>query len=93
MTYDAHDLRHVAASILYASGEGVREIREQIGHASERTTESVYRHMFKVDRTEMARRVSAKQAALTAAEIAAAEAAAAAEGAPTFKDLGEADDQ
>ncbi|CAI9407734.1 hypothetical protein HIDPHFAB_04843 [Nocardioides sp. T2.26MG-1] len=77
--YDAHDLRHVCASVLYAAGEGPSVITSQMGHEDERTTRRIYRHLFAVDHTEVARRVSAKIAAITEAERAAAEDAAAAE--------------
>lgn len=90
--YDAHSLRHVAVSILYAAGESEEAIAEQVGHADPKTSRSVYRHVFKVDRIEMARRVSEKQALLTAAELAAAEAEAIAENAPTLRALGELED-
>ncbi len=48
-----------------------------MGHEDERTTRRIYRHLFAVDHTEVARRVSAKIAAITEAERAAAEDAAA----------------
>lgn len=83
--YDAHDLRHVCASILYAAGESESVIAEQMGHADPAVTRRVYRHMFLVDRREVARRVELKIAAITEAEMQAAEDAAA------VPDLAEAD--
>ena len=72
--YRAHDLRHVCASILIATpGVTKDEIRVQMGHDSISTTERVYRHQFRVDRSEMARRISAGISTMEAAENATAE--------------------
>lgn len=73
VSYSAHELRHVCASILYAAGEDEYVIAAQMGHSSPNTTRRIYRHMFLVDHTEIARRVSEKIAAITDAEMAAAE--------------------
>lgn len=64
-----HETRHIAASILIASGASDEEVREQMGHTSVDMTRRVYRHLFRVERTELARRVSARIAVLTAAEL------------------------
>lgn len=90
--YDAHDLRHVAASLLYAAGEDARVIMTQMGHTSERTTERVYKHLFKLDHSEVAARISHKARAITDAEqrLADAELAAedgAADGLPASSEL------
>lgn len=92
VTYDAHDLRHVAASIPYVAGRGCARFKRRSAtppSAPRRASTGTWSRST----APKWRRVPAKQAALTAAEIAAAEAAAAAEGAPTLRDLGGADDQ
>ncbi|BAL91943.1 hypothetical protein AMIS_67230 [Actinoplanes missouriensis 431] len=73
--YTVHELRHIAASILIASGASDYEIQEQMGHVSVEMTRRVYGHLFRVDRTELARRVSKKIATLSQAEFEAAVAA------------------
>jgi integrase len=68
--YTAHELRHIAASILISSGVSDYEIQQQMGHASVEVTRKVYGHYFKIDRTELARRVSEKIDILTEEELA-----------------------
>jgi integrase len=65
-----HELRHIAASILIASGARDTEIQEQMGHTSVNLTRRKYGHVFKADRRELARRISAKIDVLTIAEVA-----------------------
>jgi integrase len=82
--YSAHELRHVCVSLLVAAGThdagmDIKEVvRRHIGHSSYKTTERVYRHLFNVDHRELARRLSAGVAVVTASEIVEAEAANAA---------------
>ncbi|WP_203685255.1 tyrosine-type recombinase/integrase, partial [Actinoplanes siamensis] len=71
--YTAHELRHIAASILISSGASDYQIQQQMGHASVAVTRKVYGHLFKIDRTELARRVSERIETLTEAELAEAE--------------------
>lgn len=72
--FSAHDLRHVCASILIATPDVTKdEVREQMGHDSISTTEKVYRHQFRVGRSELARRISAGISIMSAAETATAE--------------------
>lgn len=60
----AHELRHVAASILFAAyGESWRTwqlIQEQMGHSSARESERIYKHVFRGDRVAVARMLGAK---------------------------------
>ncbi|OIQ86490.1 tyrosine recombinase XerD [mine drainage metagenome] len=56
----AHDLRHVAASILFASGASWRTIQQQMGHASVKETERIYGHVFHDDKSAVARMLGLK---------------------------------
>lgn len=56
--YSAHDLRHVCASMMIASGATAEQVREQLGHSSTHVTERVYRHLWKRDRTKEAAELS-----------------------------------
>lgn len=40
-----HDLRHSCASLLYASGIGLKDIQEWLGHSDIGTTSNVYTHL------------------------------------------------
>lgn len=40
-----HDLRHSCASLLYASGIGLKEIQEWLGHSNIGTTSNIYTHL------------------------------------------------
>ena len=40
-----HDLRHSCASLLYASGVGLKEIQEWLGHSDIGTTSDIYTHL------------------------------------------------
>ena len=40
-----HDLRHSCASLLYASGIGLKEIQEWLGHSDIGTTSDIYTHL------------------------------------------------
>lgn len=40
-----HDLRHSCASLLYASGVGLKEIQEWLGHSDIGTTSNIYTHL------------------------------------------------
>jgi len=41
-----HDLRHTAASLMIASGAGVKIVQQQLGHASATLTLDRYAHLF-----------------------------------------------
>ncbi|MEV4274934.1 tyrosine-type recombinase/integrase [Actinoplanes xinjiangensis] len=71
--YTVHELRHIAASILISSRVSDYQIQQQMGHASVEVTRKVYGHLFKVDCTELARRLSERIDILTEAELAEAE--------------------
>lgn len=53
--YTAHGLRHVCASMLIAGGAPIERVREQMGHASTKVTERVYRHAIQIDRRDLAK--------------------------------------
>lgn len=58
VTYTAHDLRHVCASLLIASGASDMEICAQMGHSKVEITKNIYGHMFTQDRTELLKRLN-----------------------------------
>lgn len=58
VNYTAHELRHVCASMLIASGANIETVREQMGHERVSTTQGVYRHALKLDRSKLAGRLS-----------------------------------
>lgn len=58
VVYSAHDLRHVCASMMIASGATAEQVREQLGHSTTHVTERVYRHLWKRDRTKEAAELS-----------------------------------
>jgi len=62
VSYTAHGLRHVCASLLIAGsnpkdGDVVDLVRAQMLHKHRHVTERVYRHAFQVDRRELAARL------------------------------------
>lgn len=69
VTYTAHELRHVCASLLIASGAQAEEVAAQMGHATEAFTKRVYGHLWPTDMSALADRVSATVARLSAAEV------------------------
>jgi integrase len=44
--YTAHELRHVCASLLIASGASDMQVAHQMGHSKIETTENIYRHLL-----------------------------------------------
>ncbi len=50
VSYTAHQLRHVCASLLIASGAADVQIARQMGHAKIETTKNIYGHLFGADR-------------------------------------------
>ena len=50
VTYTAHELRHVCASLLIASGASDMQITNQMGHSRVETTKNIYGHLFEQDR-------------------------------------------
>jgi len=42
-----HDLRHISASILIASGVPVRVVSERLGHSKTTTTQDIYAHVIR----------------------------------------------
>src|SRR6202012_6227725 len=48
--YTAHELRHVCASLLIASGATDMQVANQMGHSKIETTKTIYGHMFATDR-------------------------------------------
>ena len=53
VTYTAHELRHVCASLLIASGASDTQICNQMGHSRVETTKNIYGHLFDQDRTSL----------------------------------------
>jgi integrase len=51
ITYTAHELRHVYASMLIASGASDIQVARQMGHSKIETTKNIYGHLFAQDRT------------------------------------------
>jgi len=50
VTYTAHELRHVCASLLIASGASDIQVANQMGHSRIETTKNIYGHLFAQDR-------------------------------------------
>ena len=48
--YTAHELRHVCASLLIASGASDVQVAAQMGHSRVETTKNIYGHLFAQDR-------------------------------------------
>ncbi len=44
--YTAHELRHVCASLLIASGATDMQVTNQMGHSKIETTKNIYGHLF-----------------------------------------------
>lgn len=44
--YTAHELRHVCASLLIASGGSDMQVAHQMGHSKVETTKNIYGHLF-----------------------------------------------
>ena len=49
-SYTAHELRHVCASLLIASGASDVQVAHQMGHSKIETTKNIYGHLFAQDR-------------------------------------------
>ena len=49
----AHELRHVCASLLIASGATDMQVAHQMGHSKLETTKNIYGHLFAQDRTSI----------------------------------------
>ena len=47
--YTAHELRHVCASLLIASGASDMQVARQMGHSRIETTKNIYGHLFAQD--------------------------------------------
>jgi len=50
VSYTAHELRHVCASLLIASGASDMQVAHQMGHSKIETTKNIYGHLFAQDR-------------------------------------------
>lgn len=53
VTYTAHELRHVSASLLITSDASDMQICNQMGHSGVETTKNIYGHLFDQDRTSL----------------------------------------
>jgi integrase len=51
ITYTGHELRHVCASLLIASGASDMQVAHQMGHSKIETTKNIYGHLFAWDRS------------------------------------------
>jgi integrase len=51
--YTAHELRHVCASLLIASGAADTQVAHQMGHSKIETTKNIYGHLFAQDRASI----------------------------------------
>ena len=49
VSYTAHELRHVCASLLIASGASHMQVAHQMGHSRIETTKNIYGHLFAQD--------------------------------------------
>ena len=56
----AHDLRHIYASSLLATGASVELVSNQLGHSNSRITLAVYRHHIALNRTSESKAISEK---------------------------------
>jgi integrase len=59
VTYTAHELRHVCASLLIASGASDVQVAGQMGHSRIETTKNIYGHLFAQDRAEVLTSINA----------------------------------
>jgi len=53
VNYTAHELRHVCASLLIASGATDMQVANQMGHSKIETTKNIYGHLFATDREDI----------------------------------------
>jgi integrase len=53
VTYTAHELRHVCASLMIASGATDMQVAKQMGHSKIETTKNIYGHLFAQDRVSI----------------------------------------
>ena len=53
VSYTAHELRHVCASLLIASGATDMQVAHQMGHSKVETTKNIYGHLFVQDRASV----------------------------------------
>jgi len=51
--YTAHELRHVCASLLIASGATDMQVCRQMGHSKVETTKNIYGHLFAQDQADI----------------------------------------
>lgn len=51
VSYTAHELRHVCASLLIASGASDVQVAHQMGHSKIEITKNIYGHLFIQDRS------------------------------------------
>jgi integrase len=56
--YTAHELRHVCASLLIASGATDMQVTAQMGHSKIETTKNIYGHLFAQDRSQILKAIN-----------------------------------
>jgi integrase len=66
--YTAHELRHVCASLLIASGATDVQVAAQLGHRKIETTKNIYGHLFAQDRRAILRAMNAAVTRLSVEE-------------------------
>lgn len=66
--YTAHELRHVCASLLIASGASDTQVCNQMGHKRIETTKNVHGHLFACGRTDLLKSINAAVSRLTVSE-------------------------
>lgn len=73
VSYSAHELRHVCASLLIASGASDMQVAKQMGHSKVETTKNIYGHLFAQDRASILDAMNEAVSRLHAYETEAAE--------------------
>jgi integrase len=63
--YDAHSLRHFAASLFIESGFSAKWVQEILGHSSIRVTMDVYAHLFETHEHDQKKLAEAEASVLT----------------------------
>jgi integrase len=68
ITYTAHELRHVCASLMIASGATDIQVANQMGHSKIETTKNIYGHLFAQDRAFILKAINQAVSRLTVHE-------------------------
>jgi integrase len=68
ITYTAHELRHVCASLMIASGASDIQVANQMGHSKIEATMNIYGHLFAQDRAFILKAINQAVSRLTVHE-------------------------